>query len=84
MILNCDCTIKSVTTKKTKDNKDYLDVVIFQELNKYDNHVFVFGSKVDKFKNSLKPDTTCVLIYNYFWSKRQKKEVFVLQDVVPC
>lgn len=84
MLLSADVTIKSVTSKKTKDNKEYLDVVVFQELGKYNNHVFVFGKKLDKFKNSLKENTTCVLMYNYFWSAKSKKEVMVLQDVIPC
>lgn len=84
MILTCDCTVKSAELKKDKNGNDYLDVVVFQQLNKYDDHVFLFGNKVKEFSDRLKPDNTVVLLYNRFYSSKNKREVFILQDVTPC
>lgn len=85
MRLSCDAIICSVSKEKCSNGStEYVKLKFNDNFNKFDTTFCVFSTNLFDRLLSLKQNDPVVLIFEQFYSKKFKKDVFILKDVVEC
>lgn len=82
MRLQCFCRIVKIEEKVAKNDKPYLEVTIDEDFYKFPSHIFVFSEKMIERFRELHENDSVVLMYEFFWSRKNNQDVFFLKDVV--
>ncbi len=82
MILQFIGTYKSHTIKKTKNNKDYCELDCLENLSNKNVRIFIFKSELIERLDMLKENDNITCIFEFWYSKKENKNVINMKDLV--
>ena len=75
-------TYKSFSVKKTKTDKDYIELICNEQMNNKDVKICVFGNKFLENLKLFNDGDGIVIIFSYWYDKKSKNNVLIVKDII--
>lgn len=70
--------------KKTKSNKEYVELTCLDNVTHKTNKIFIFKQALFDNLEMLQENDNIAVIFDTWYSTKNKNQVLIVKDIVPC
>lgn len=70
--------------KKTKSNKEYVELTCLDNVTHKTNKIFIFNHALFENLEMLQDNDNIAVIFETWYSTKNKNQVLLVKDIVPC
>lgn len=75
---------KKHEVKKTKSNKEYVELTCLDNVTHKTSKIFIFNSALFENLEMLQDNDNIAVIFETWYSVKNKNQVLIVKDIVPC